>query len=196
MDGDLILGHGTKCSCCRVNTTKAKHTCEAQRVSTWAKLVSGSYGYTSNLRCTTPTDTHHYTIYTYASMWTMDLTEFILLADNFTDLASLIYHQAPLSHFNSSTPLSDVHTDEVHAAFALTLWVDCWATFEDLPGPKWVEEISAMNLGEIKDSDWMIFIANETSWKSSPPFLSHYGSMGRLYTYLHEWFIFMVNVGK
>ncbi len=39
--------------------------------------------------------------------------------------------------------MSDVHTDEVHTAFALTLWVDCWATFKDLPGtmslplPRW-----------------------------------------------------------
>ena len=27
-------------------------------------------------------------------------------------------------------------------------------------------------------------------------YLSHYGSMGRLYIYRHEWLIFMVNVGK
>lgn len=132
-----MIGHGTKCSCCRVNTTKAKHTCEAQRVSTWAKLVSALVkdGYVPLFRwgCLIPTDTHptcdvqplriHIIIQSvhmhpcglYGFDWVYSSSSYIYIyilfiysIHNYTDLTSSIYHQAPLSHFNSSTPLSDV----------------------------------------------------------------------------------------
>ena len=122
------------------------------------------------LRCTIPTDTLHYTSCTYASMWTMNLTEYILITltpDWYLSLEQFEYSELP------------------NAKRATT--IGCIYMYEtcSLPYPTYMPHGSKSNKGSlwlplpsssgegITAHLWMLFVNTISTWKMLPtPILS------------------------